>query len=116
MNTNSFEVSEDYSVAVYPFEGDPQGEHEDHEAGAFGDSRCCPRHSSVKTSSNDGMFDCECHICEGEAEEAYEKAQWDALSPEEQEEVLEFSRFKRIQYETDMMVMSSVESEEEIPF
>ena len=42
-------------------------------------ARRCPRHPSVKTSSDDGMFDCECHLCESEQDEL-ERA-WD-FSPE----------------------------------
>jgi len=38
------------------------------EMGACGDARRCPRHPSVKTSSDDGMFDGVCGLCEGEME------------------------------------------------
>lgn len=44
-----------------------------YEAGAtYGDPRRCPRHPEVQTSSDDGMFDCDCYKCEHEAEEAYQ--------------------------------------------
>lgn len=38
-----------------------------------GDPRRCPKHPHVKTSSDDGMFDCDCYVCEGESEEAYQR-------------------------------------------
>lgn len=39
----------------------------------MGDPRRCPRHPNVKTSSNDGMFDCLCEICEGEMSDEAEE-------------------------------------------
>lgn len=42
----------------------------DYEFGAsFGDPRRCPRHPGQVTSSNDGMHDCPCAVCEYEMEE-----------------------------------------------
>jgi len=41
----------------------------------YGDARRCPRHPGVKTSSDDGMFDGLCHICEGEM--TIEAEMWD---------------------------------------
>lgn len=44
-----------------------------YELGAeMGDARRCPRHPHVATSSPDGMFDCDCYECEGEAEAEYQ--------------------------------------------
>lgn len=55
---------------------DPQREAEEDEWGAqFGDARRCPRHPHVKTSSDDGMFDCDCGECEYESEMAYRESQ-----------------------------------------
>jgi hypothetical protein len=34
----------------------------------YGDARRCPVHPNVKTSSDDGMFDGVCDLCEGEME------------------------------------------------
>lgn len=34
------------------------------EAGAFGDARRCQVHPHVRTSSNDGLFDTPCPLCE----------------------------------------------------
>jgi len=34
-----------------------------------GDARRCPRHPGVKTSSDDGMFDGVCGLCESEADD-----------------------------------------------
>ena len=57
---------------------DPEREAMDHEWGAsFGDARRCPRHPHVKTSSDDGMFDCECGECEYESEMAYQRMKAD---------------------------------------
>jgi hypothetical protein len=36
------------------------------EVGAIGDARCCPRHPGVKTSSDDGLFDGVCGLCEAD--------------------------------------------------
>lgn len=35
----------------------------------FGDSRRCPVHPHVRTSSNDGMFDGPCNECEAEMDD-----------------------------------------------
>lgn len=51
-----------------------QEEHDAYMAGAYGDARRCPRHPHVKTSSDDGNFDCECHLCESEEMDAYDAA------------------------------------------
>lgn len=63
----------------------PEEEAREDELGAeYGDARRCPRHPGVKTSSDDGMFDCDCYKCEGEAEEeeeAYQQAQFEFLHP-----------------------------------
>jgi hypothetical protein len=41
----------------------------DDEAGAaYGDPRRCPRHPKVITSSNDGLHDAPCGVCEHESE------------------------------------------------
>lgn len=40
-----------------------------------GDPRRCPRHPGVRTSSDDGMFDAPCHLCEGEMSD--EADRWD---------------------------------------
>jgi len=48
---------------------DPSREAAEDEIGAtFGDPRRCPRHPSVRTSSDDGMFDGVCGACEGESD------------------------------------------------
>jgi hypothetical protein len=41
----------------------------------IGDPRYCPRHPGEKTSSDNGLFDGPCNICEGEMSE--EAARWD---------------------------------------
>lgn len=52
----------------------PEEEAREDELGAeFGDPRRCPRHPGVKTSSDDGMFDADCYVCEGESEEEYHR-------------------------------------------
>lgn len=48
---------------------------------AYGDARRCPRHPNVKTSSDDGMFDCECLICENEMEDAADAWDCDPENP-----------------------------------
>ena len=35
---------------------------------SYGDPRKCPRHPNVAISSPDGMFDCDCSLCEAEAD------------------------------------------------
>jgi hypothetical protein len=63
---------------------DPQREAEEDEWGAqFGDARRCPRHPHVKTSSDDGMFDCDCGECEYESEMAYRQQQDEECPPTE---------------------------------
>lgn len=53
---------------------DPAQEAREDEIGAmYGDARRCPRHPHVKTSSDDGMFDCDCGECEYESEMAYQE-------------------------------------------
>lgn len=44
-----------------------------------GDTRKCPHHPWVKTSSDDGLFDAPCHVCEGDMAAADEA--WD-VDPE----------------------------------
>ena len=57
---------------------DPQREAMEDEWGAqFGDARRCPKHPHVKTSSDDGMFDCDCGECEYESEMAYQQMKQD---------------------------------------
>lgn len=55
---------------------------EDVDYGYEGDARRCPRHPHVKTSSDDGMFDTCCGVCEAEMSEAEAQEEWDALAPE----------------------------------
>jgi hypothetical protein len=63
----------------------PEEEAREDELGAsFGDARRCPRHPGVKISSDDGMFDGDCYVCEGESEEEYhrhEQAQFEFAHP-----------------------------------
>ena len=62
---------------------DPAREAAEDELGAtFGDPRCCPRHPSVRTSSDDGMFDGVCGDCEGESELAAQMWDYDPANPE----------------------------------
>jgi|SRR5271157_2705991 len=49
------------------------------EIGATGDARRCPRHPGVKTSSDDGLFDGVCGLCE--ADMADDADRWD-VDPE----------------------------------
>jgi hypothetical protein len=51
---------------------DPFLESKDHEDIFLFDPRRCPRHPGVRTSSDDGMFDAPCHLCEGEEDAAYQ--------------------------------------------
>jgi hypothetical protein len=64
-------------------EVDPFLESRDHEdVFFFIGARRCPRHPGVKTSSDDGMFDGPCHLCEGEEMDAYEAWQVDPENPQ----------------------------------
>jgi hypothetical protein len=47
----------------------------------YGDARRCPHHPGIKTSSDDGMFDGVCYICEGEAFDAAEMWKYDPANP-----------------------------------
>lgn len=56
----------------------PEREAMEDEWGAqFGDARRCPKHPHIKTSSDDGMFDCDCGECEYESEMAYQQMKQD---------------------------------------
>jgi hypothetical protein len=48
---------------------------------AMGDARRCPHHPHVKTSSDDGLFDAPCPICEGEMSEAADAWECDPANP-----------------------------------
>lgn len=56
---------------------------EEHERDTFGcpDYRVCPNHPGVRTSSDDGMFDGVCGICEGEMHDAAERWEYDPENP-----------------------------------
>ena len=58
-------------------------EHMAHEMG-LGDPRRCPRHPGVRTSSDDGMFDGVCGICEAEMAEEAERWEYDSENPRRQ--------------------------------
>ena len=47
----------------------------------MGDPRKCPRHPHVKTSSDDGMFDAPCYVCEAEADAEAEAWEADPANP-----------------------------------
>lgn len=47
----------------------------------LGDARRCPFHPGEKTSSDDGMFDAPCRLCEGEQDDAYMAWQYDPENP-----------------------------------
>lgn len=48
-----------------------------------GDPRRCPVHPNVKTSSDDGMFDCPCGVCEMEMDDDVEPGSYERPSPVE---------------------------------
>jgi hypothetical protein len=54
------------------------------DAGSFGDARRCPAHPHVKISSDDGMFDGVCHICEGQMEDHRMMWEYDQSNPRRQ--------------------------------
>jgi hypothetical protein len=58
---------------------DPATEARDYENGSFDGASRCPRHPEQKTSSDDGVFDCDCSKCEAEAEADFQAWQ---VSPE----------------------------------
>lgn len=74
-----YEYENEYREGDESYYGcDARAEAEQDEYGAsFGDPRRCPVHPHVKTSSDDGMFDGPCHLCEAEELAAYEEAQQD---------------------------------------
>lgn len=43
-----------------------------------GDARRCPRHPHVKTSSDDGMFDGVCGLCEMDMEDDFQEREYEA--------------------------------------
>lgn len=82
METNFEGDTELYDLArEEPYELTGFEEHMDHENGAFGDARRCPHHPEVKTSSDDGMFDCDCYKCEGEMDDASNRWDYDPENP-----------------------------------
>ena len=51
-----------------------------------GDARRCPRHPNVKTSSDDGMFDGVCGLCENEMEDDFQEREYEAQMEAAREE------------------------------
>ena len=82
----------------------------------YGDARKCPRHPHVRTSSDDGMFDAPCHVCEGEEDEALRAWDEDPTNPERRYcggETIGHAHLPRPRYR-QLVSCDSVENE--IPF
>lgn len=77
-------LEEGGEVAAYNAESDMEYAYEERMSdgvGPYGDARRCPRHPHVKTSSDNGMFDCECYMCETEADREMEEWEYSPENP-----------------------------------
>jgi len=76
---------EDADREVYSAESDMEYAYEERMSdgvGPYGDARRCPRHPQVKTSSDDGMFDGVCGICEDEMSITAFEWSFDSANPQ----------------------------------
>lgn len=120
MNTNSCECPDcgfSPCISFCPRVESAQVERErEEDYFATGDARRCPIHPGVKTSSDDGMHDCDCGLCEAASEEAYQAMLWDELPSEEKAAILEASRLAAIEDAAREAASQKRYENDEIPF